>query len=75
MAKGLVAQDGRFYWTVDAHAGPGCPNKADDVQLVQFGCWCMGNNQKTLASPAKPSTAFSLSIPRFPGNRFLRFWN
>lgn len=52
MARGLVAQNGRFYWNVDAHVGPGCPNKMDDVQLVQFGYWCMGNNPKTPASPA-----------------------
>lgn len=52
MARGLVAQNGRFYWNVDAHVGPGCPNKVDDVQLVQFGYWCMGNNSKTPGSPA-----------------------
>ena len=47
MARALIHQDTRLYWNVEAHVGPGCPNKVDDVQLVQFGYWCMGNNPKT----------------------------
>ena len=36
MASGYIAHD-RFWWNVDAHVGPGCPNKTEDVQLAQLG--------------------------------------
>jgi hypothetical protein len=51
MAKGLLLthHDKRtnFYWNTHANVGPGCPNRIDDVQLVQLGYLC-------LASPAFP---------------------
>jgi hypothetical protein len=51
MASGiLLTADKRFFWNVDAHVGPGCPNKAEDVQLVQFGYFCMGKSPQGLAA-------------------------
>jgi hypothetical protein len=41
MATGKMLDGGRFCFNVDSHVGPGCPNKTDDVQLVQFGYYCM----------------------------------
>lgn len=35
-----------------AHVGPGCANFADDVQLVQFGFWCLGRSSTIELSPA-----------------------
>lgn len=38
MASGLLQGENKeFFWNVDAHVGPGCPNKPDDVNLVQMG--------------------------------------
>jgi hypothetical protein len=65
MARGLINQDTRLYWNIDAHVGPGCPNKADDVQLVQFGYWCMGNNPKTPIGAADRAL-FSAIVPGAP---------
>ncbi|MBZ2186306.1 MAG: hypothetical protein K7J46_16465 [Bryobacter sp.] len=47
MASGILLNDkGRrqFFWSVDAHVGPGCPNRDEDVQLIQFGYFCMAKN-------------------------------
>ncbi len=38
MASGLFQGECKeYFWNVDAHVGPGCPNKMDDVNLVQMG--------------------------------------
>ncbi len=38
MASGLwQGEHKELFWNVDAHVGPGCPNKPDDVNLVQLG--------------------------------------
>lgn len=52
MASGILMNDGikrRFFWNVDAHVGPGCPNRPDDVQLVQFAYYCMAQTPNGLA--------------------------
>lgn len=43
----------RFWWTVHAHVGPGCPNKIEDVQLVQLGYFCKASSQKDGSNPAQ----------------------
>lgn len=35
-----------FWWNLDANVGVRSPNRDDDVQLVQFGYFCMLNNPK-----------------------------
>ncbi len=41
MASGIMLGENKaFFWNVDAHVGPACPNKAEDVQLVQLGYHC-----------------------------------
>lgn len=35
---------------MDSHVGPNCPNKPEDVQLVQFSYFCMGKNNAKTAS-------------------------
>jgi hypothetical protein len=45
MAKGVILTDRdnqrTFYWNTHANVGPGCPNRTDDVQLVQLGYACL----------------------------------
>ena len=41
MATGKMLDSGKFCLNVDSHVGPGCSNKVEDVQLVQFGYYCM----------------------------------
>ena len=65
MAKGIVCNNGRFYWTVETHVGPGCPNKVDDVQLVQFCYSCLAANPKTPVTPADRAI-FAAVVPGAP---------
>jgi hypothetical protein len=51
MARGMVSTNGIFLWNVDAHVGQGCPNKVDDVQLVQLGYFCLAKDQAAGVSP------------------------
>jgi hypothetical protein len=47
MAHGMiVGAEKKFAWNVDAHVGPGCPNKAENVQVVQYGYYCVGKSPK-----------------------------
>jgi len=51
MARGILLNyrgKKRFFWNVDGHVGPGCANRDEDVQLVQFGFFCMAKNPKGL---------------------------
>ncbi|MBM3793128.1 MAG: hypothetical protein FJW31_03470 [Acidobacteria bacterium] len=42
MASGILQGEYKEYlWNVDAHVGPGCPNKVDDVNRVQMGLVAM----------------------------------
>lgn len=50
--------DGHFTWNVESHVGPGCPNKSDDVQLVQFGYYCVAH----LPSPPPNCTPADMAI-------------
>ncbi|MCL4793138.1 MAG: hypothetical protein KJZ84_01180 [Bryobacteraceae bacterium] len=68
MAKGiLLGPNKAYYWNIDAHVGTGCPNKPEDVELVQFGYYCMGQSKTAPLSPAmrkacqavKPGSAYS----------------
>ena len=52
MACGYMAPP-RFWWNVDAHVGPGCPNKLEDYQLVQLGYASKAvDTQDTNSTPA-----------------------
>lgn len=54
MAKGFCI-DGdlnRFYWNTHANVGPGCPNKIEDVQLVQLAYACKAANPVSKIDPA-----------------------
>jgi hypothetical protein len=46
MAKTIILTDrdngNHFMWNTHANVGPNCPNRADDVQLVQLGYICLG---------------------------------
>ena len=61
MAQGMIISN-KFYWNLDANVGPGCPNKTEDVQLVQLGYLCMGNNPKFPVSPEEKA-AYSAVTP------------
>jgi hypothetical protein len=65
VAKGIVCNNLRFYWTVDLHVGPGCPNKVDDVHLVQFCYSCMAANPNTPITPADRAI-FAAVVPGAP---------
>lgn len=54
MAKGMCI-DGdlnRFYWNTHANVGPCCPNKPEDVQLIQLAYACKASNPKSVMDPA-----------------------
>lgn len=52
MAKGIMAgSENRFFWNLDANVGPGCPNKLEDVHLVQLAFFCKANNPKYPVTP------------------------
>lgn len=52
MASGIILGSRRkFYWNVDAHVGPGCPNRPDDVQLVQLGYYAMARSTSPEVDP------------------------
>lgn len=64
MAQGTMISS-KFYWNLDANVGPGCPNKTDDVQLVQLGYFCLGNNPK-VSLPASERAAYLAVTPGAP---------
>ena len=68
-ASGVMAQgaiiDKKFYWNLDANVGPGCPNKTEDVQLVQLGYFCMSNNPK-VSVPPEERAAYAAVTPGAP---------
>ena len=54
MAKGMCI-DGdlnRFYWNTHANVGPCCPNKPEDVQLIQLAYACKASNPRSVLDPA-----------------------
>jgi hypothetical protein len=65
MAKGVLFYNGRFAWNVTSHVGPGCPNKPDDVQLVQLGYYCRARNPKAGTTPEEKATAMAV-VPGAP---------
>lgn len=65
MARGLFFSNHRFCWNVEGHVGPGCPNRPEDVQLVQFGYWCTARNPKAGNSPSEQA-AYDAVIPGAP---------
>lgn len=50
----------KFTWNVHARVGPRCPNRVDDVQLVQFGYHCMARDSSSLTG-LKPEEIAILS--------------
>lgn len=41
MASGIIIGPRKyFFWTVDSHVGPSCPNVKEDVELVQLCIYC-----------------------------------
>jgi hypothetical protein len=50
MANGILMGP-QFTWNIETNVGPGCPNKIEDVQLVQLGYLCKANNPKIPATP------------------------
>jgi hypothetical protein len=65
MATGILLDFGRFYWNIDANVGIGCPNKAEDVHLVQLAFHCRANNPK-LSANKEEQAIFSAVIPGAP---------
>jgi len=61
MAHGMILSN-KFYWNIDANVGPGCPNKIEDVQLVQLGYLAMGQNPM-LALPPEEKAAYLAVVP------------
>lgn len=51
MAKGIHSKSNRFFFTVESHVGPGCPNKAEDVLLVQLGYASIVANNPAVFTP------------------------
>jgi hypothetical protein len=51
-------------WTVGAHVGPGAPNHRSDVELVQFGYFCLA--QIPVARPASFQAAIKAVQPGAP---------
>ncbi len=55
--------DERFFWNLSHDVGPGCPNQMDDVELVRFGYYCMGNNPASgTIPPAQKARLLGLSL-------------
>ena len=65
MATGIVVS-GRFFWNIDRHVGPNRANLAEDVQLVQLGYACMGENTKF----PQPPEAKAILSKIVPGDRY-----
>lgn len=66
MAHGILLGPQKiFFWNVDAHVGPGCPNKPEDVQLVQFGYYCMARNPAANNTPQEKA-AYKAVVPGAP---------
>jgi hypothetical protein len=42
MAKAQFADNGEFFWNLSSEVGQGKANRADDVELVRYGYYCMG---------------------------------
>lgn len=63
MAYGMVITAEKiFVWNIDAHVGPGCPNRPEDVQLVQLGYYWMARNPKKAMTPQRKA-AYSAVVP------------
>ncbi len=66
MAKAiLVGRNTRFYWNVDENVGPGCPNKLEDVHLVQLAFFCKANNPKYPVSPEEKAAYSAVMVGAF----------
>ncbi len=64
MAKGMIIEP-RYFWNLDSNVGPGCPNKIEDVQLVQLGYACKAMNPKVPPSPEERAT-YGKVVPGAP---------
>ena len=64
MACGIMI-NGKFYWNIDAHVGPGRANRTDDVQLVQLGYFCMAQGLKAPLAPEERE-AYGAVVPGAP---------
>jgi len=58
----IVNFQGEFFWNVDGNVGPGCPNKIDDVHLVQLGFYCTATDTKHPPKTGEKE-AYSLVVP------------
>lgn len=54
-----------FFWNLDANVGIGCPNKPEDVQLVQLGYYCMATSTDP-AVPVQLKPTFAAVVPGAP---------
>jgi hypothetical protein len=68
MARGMMFADHVFSWTVEAHVGAGCPNKPDDVGLVQLGYSCVAKAPSLMARFTPQEQAIIKSI--VPGEHY-----
>lgn len=62
MAAGIIMNKGRFYWNVEANVGVGCPNKTEDVHLVQLAFACRATNPKNPPSEEEKAV-YDLVVP------------
>lgn len=73
MAHGTTVGPNKvFFWNIDSHVGPGCPNKADDVQLVQYGYYCMARNPAGASLTPAEKAAYLAVVP---GAGYSGAWN
>ena len=68
MVKPFIVKKGAndaFFWNIDSNVGLNSPNKLEDVQLVQFGYFALGQNPKTdpaekpVYAAVQPGAAYS----------------
>lgn len=68
MARGFMLTGGVFCFNVDAHVGPGCPNKQDDVQLVQYAYYCTAQLPPPAGATPADMAIFKSVVPGAPYN-------
>lgn len=61
----ILGENKRFFWNLEGNVGPGCPNKLEDVQLVQLGFYCKANNPKYMAN-AEAKAIYGAVVPGAP---------
>src|SRR6201999_1667256 len=63
MVKAFLSVGKRFLWNIDARVGLNSPNRADDVQLIQFGYTFLAKNRNFPDEQRAVFAAVRVGIP------------